>query len=321
METPRDIHLRLQLLGGHLQEVTLSEDDPELVALYKALSSPESTHSFVQLPKNGGAAALSLHTSRVVSIDSEPPVLIEASRMPISSNEASRSHVRRPRYIVIDDFLSPREHREMLALVLASEEAFKAGTAVSKDPEYRQNLVIMEFGETVHAKLIQNRLLVWFPILAKTFGMDVFPLEMIESQLTAAGEGQFYKVHSDDGPALPRALSCIYYLHREPRGFAGGELRLYDCIEEQGTRNPADTYTSLEPVNNRMVVFPSGEFHEAMPVRCPSGDFTDYRFAVTNWLHRSEKPDSEATFGWGHFHCGVVAPQFANAAAARGDKS
>lgn len=318
MATPRDIRLRIHMLGGHIHEVTMREDAPELASLYAALASPPSADSFVQLPKDGGKTACSLRTSQLVSIESRPPVVVEKPKMPTSSG-GDHTHLRRPRFVVIDDFLSPREHRELLALALASENAFKAGTAVSKDPEYRQNLVIMGFGNTVHAKLVQNRLLVWFPILAKNFGMAAFPLAMVESQLTAAGEGQFYKVHQDDGRSLPRALSCIYYLHREPRGFAGGTLRLYDCIEKNGSPNPADTFTTVEPVNNRMVVFPSEEFHEAMPVRCPSGEFADYRFAVTNWLHRSEEPNSEATFGWGHFRCGVVAPQFADSGEERSD--
>ena len=34
------------------------------------------------------------------------------------------------------------------------------------------------------------------------------------------------------------------------------------------------------------------DFHEAMPVRCPSGEFADSRFAITTWLHRADKPDA-----------------------------
>lgn len=312
MNAPRDIRLRIRLTGGHEHELTLREDAPELAALFNALAFPDAGIGFLQLPLQGGNAACSLRATQLVSIESEPPVVLD---IPAAAPGIGIGHTRlsRPRYQVIDDFLCPREHQELLALALASEERFRAGTDLSSDPEYRQNLVIMEFGETVHAKLIQDRLLVWFPVLARMFDMPVFPLAMIESQLTAAGEHQFYKVHSDDAPTCPRVLSCVYYLHREPRGFGGGMLRLYDAIEENGARRAADTFTSIEPRNNRMVVFPSEEFHEVMPVRCPSGDFADYRFAVTNWLHRGASDDTEATFGFGHFRCGVVAPQFASA--------
>jgi Rps23 Pro-64 3,4-dihydroxylase Tpa1-like proline 4-hydroxylase len=143
--------------------------------------------------------------------------------------------------------------------------------------------------------------------VAKTLGMPVFPLAEVESHLTAAADGYYFKLHSDEAPEIPRTLTCLYYLHREPRGFAGGDLRLYDSILEDGVRSAADTFTAVSPTANRLVVFPSEEFHEAMPVRCPSRDFADSRFAVTTWLHRAIQPNPNAGFGWGHLHCGALA--------------
>jgi len=310
MDTLRDIQLRIRLAGGHEQAVTLREDAPELSAMFKALASPVPEDQLLQLPLDGGRAACSFRTSQIVSIQSEPPVVMVLHKLPNAEPRAQRVRLRRPRFTVIDDFLGPQEHRELLAFALASEEQFKPGSVTSYDPDTRQNLVILSFGESVHSRLIQSRLLMWFPLLAKTFGMPVFPLAIVESQLTAAGEGHYFKVHCDDAPNCPRMLSSVYYLHREPRGFAGGDLRLYDCVETDGTRRPADTFTTVEPVANRLVVFPSEEFHEAMPVRCPSREFADNRFAVTTWLHRAERPDPSAVFGFGHFRCGIVAPQF-----------
>lgn len=318
MGTIRDIQLRIRLTGGHEHAVTLREDAPELLALFTALSAPESGSRFMQLPLDGGTVALSFQTSQLVSIVSEPPVVMNIQQ-PVSERRKAQAieysvpatQVRRPRYVVIDDFLSPQEHRELLAYALLSEDQFQAGTVTSYEPEVRQNLVVLGFGESVHSRLIQSRLLMWFPLLAKTFGMPVFPLAPIESHFTAARDGHYFKVHCDSAADLPRVLSCVYYLHREPRGFAGGELRLYDCIETGDVRQPAETFISVEPVANRLVVFPSNEFHEATPVRCPSKNFADSRFAITTWLHRAATLDPAAKFGWGHFRCGVVAPQFA----------
>jgi Rps23 Pro-64 3,4-dihydroxylase Tpa1-like proline 4-hydroxylase len=316
MSGARDIRLRIQLAGGHVHEVTLAEGSPELRALFAALASPTPSKAFIQLPLDGGRSACSFHASQLVSILSEPPVVVEPQATELVPNtEVQREPVPqvrlcRPRYLVIDDFLCPAEHRDMLVLATASEEHFESGTVAGDHPEHRQNLVIPTFGDSAHARLIQNRVLVWYPLMAKTLGLPVIALGVVESQLTAARSRQFYKLHADIGPDCPREISCIYYIHRRPRGFAGGELRLYDSIEAEGYRQPADTFEVVEPVSNRMVVFPSGEFHEAMPVRCPSAEFADSRFAITTWLHRAAKPDPEARFGWGHFRCGVVAPQF-----------
>lgn len=333
METPRDIRLKIGLAGGKEYEVVLREDAPELVALFASLCAPESGSQLVQLPLAGGRVACSFQTSQLISIVSEPPVVLNLEKAPVQAATVSEvngaghaghhgeadqgghgDHIvrlRRPRYVVVDNLLSAQEHDELLAYALVSEAQFQKGTVTTYEPDVRQNLVILNFGESVHSRLLQNRLLTWFPLLAKTLGMRVFPLAPIESHLTAAADGYYFKTHSDEAPEIPRVLSCLYYLHREPRGFAGGDLRLYDCIEEAGSRRAADTFTLVTPVANRLVVFPSEEFHEAMPVRCPSREFADSRFAVTTWLHRAPLLDPEATFGWGHFRCGVIAPQFA----------
>ena len=319
MEAPRDVRLRISLLDGREHSVTLREDAPELVALFSALSNPASGSRFVQLPLDGGKVACSFQSSQLVSIVSEPPVVIPlepdkaatSNKAPNTDPTAQRAQLRRPRFVVIDDFLSLREHDELLAYALISESEFQKGTVTTYEPNFRENLVILNFGDSVHSRLLENRVLLWFPLVAKTLGVPMFPLAPFESHLTAATDGYYFKKHSDEAPDIPRVLTCLYYLHREPRGFAGGDLRLYDCIVDGGSRRAADTFASVAPVANRLVVFPSEEFHEAMPVRCPSMEFADSRFAVTTWLHRAARLDPSATFGWGHFRCGVVAPQFA----------
>jgi len=320
MPAPRDIKLTIGLAGGKEYQVTLPEDAPEVAALFAALASPEAGSRFMQLPMEGGRVACSFQTSMLVSVVSEPPVVVQPAEQPVRSRRAGATQgapvtrVRRPRFVVIDDFLSAQEHDELLAFAVVCEPQFQKGTVTTYDPEVRQNLVILNFGDSVHSRLLESRLLIWFPLLAKTLDLPVFPLGQVESQLTAAMDGYYFKQHSDEAPQIPRVLSCLYYLHREPRGFAGGDLRLYDCIEGPGYRAPAETFTAVTPQANRLVVFPSEEFHEAMPVRCPSKAFADSRFAVTTWLHRAAQPDDAATFGWGHFRCGVVAPQFSQKA-------
>jgi Rps23 Pro-64 3,4-dihydroxylase Tpa1-like proline 4-hydroxylase len=317
MSEARDIRLRLQLAGGHTQELTLAEDAPELRDLFAALAGATAADALIQLPLEGGRVACSFRTSQIVSVASEPPVLVE----PQVAEPATALCVRRSRYLVIDDFLSPAEHADLLLLATASEEHFETGTVAGDAAGYRQNLAIPGFGDSAHARLLQNRILVWYPLLARSLGLSVVPLGEVESQLTAARSRQFYKVHADAGPNAPRELSCIYYMHRQPRGFAGGELRLYDAVESDGERRAADTFAFVEPRANRLVAFRSDEFHEAMPVRCPSGDFADSRFAVTTWLHRAAQPDPEARFGWGHFRCGRVAAPCLDAGEAEGGGS
>ena len=173
----------------------------------------------------------------------------------------------------------------------------------------RQNLVILNFGETPFtAACIENRLLTWFPLLAKTLGMPVFPLAEVESQLTAADRTA---TTSRCTPTRRRRflgcspVSTTFIASRAvlPAVTCGSTTR----IVEDRVRAAADTFTAVSPAANRLVVFPSEEFHEAMPVRCPSRDFADSRFAVTTWLHRAMQPqgvEPKADVWLGALACG-----------------
>ncbi len=143
----------------------------------------------------------------------------------------------------------------------------------------------------------------------KKLNKTLVPLELAESQLTASNDGHYFKQHQDSGTEIttaPRVLSTVYYFHREPKGYAGGELRLYDRLEQSGQCWPADHFVEVEPRSNRLVVFASENYHELSPIRCPSGKFEDSRFAVTSWLRGADQENPVTTFGWGHFHCGTV---------------
>ena len=213
--------------------------------------------------------------------------------------------VRRARYLVIDDFLSPAEHARP-----ASPCDGIGGTLRDRHRRRRWRRVPAEPRDS---RL--RRLGACAPAAesACSSGIRCWPGPWpVRSSRCAGGVA----AHGGAQPAVlqgarrrgadaPRELSCIYYVHRQPRGFAGGELRLYDCLESDGERRAAATPSRASSrISNRMVAFRSDEFHEAMPVRCPSGEFADSRFAVTTWLHRAAKPDPDARFGWGHFRCG-----------------
>jgi SM-20-related protein len=321
---PREIDVCVRTIGGHEVRLRLREDAAELRELFTAfVNRPCAAPGLVQLPLDGGKTACTVAVEHIVSIVTSPPVLVQLEQqapqetqapLPATAVEPPRLH--RPGYAVIDDFLGVDEHQDMLALALRDRSRFEAGTVEGSVHPGRRNSVILTFGETAHATLIANRLLVWFPLLAQALGEPVFPLQQIESQLTASNDGDFYSSHLDSSVRTidGRAIACVYYFFRQPKGFTGGALRLYDTIEEAGQFRQAESFQEIEPVSNRLVVFTSRTFHELRPTRCPSKDFADSRFAVTTWLHRSRTPLPHATFGWGHFRCGQVAPAFQRSA-------
>jgi Rps23 Pro-64 3,4-dihydroxylase Tpa1-like proline 4-hydroxylase len=119
-------------------------------------------------------------------------------------------------------------------------------------------------------------------------GMMRFAVDDIEAELVAHNDGAFFSRHIDTrldyaaaGKDIHRMISLVYYFHREPKGFSGGELELHPVTGGEPQ--------VLEPRNNRLIAFPSFVPHEVRRVACPSGEFADSRFAINVWLSRARQ--------------------------------
>ena len=200
----------------------------------------------------------------------------------------TRAHVPRP--LVIDNFLPEEFVARLLDHVLSQQEAVEL-TDLQKTAGTRENASIrhswrLNDALELHGKefraAIRQRLGEWFEPL----GLGPFPACAFEMEIVAHRDGDFYRRHIDTFTAKvretdtsDRVISTVYYFHREPKGFSGGELALYPF----GGTEPA---LLIEPVNNRLALFPSLALHEVLPVCCPGDLFADARFAINCWIHR-----------------------------------
>ena len=316
------IQVRLLLEGGHTQDVVLDSGAPELSQLFQVLGgrtsgSEQEPEQFFQLPLEGGKESFSFSSRQLVAINTQPPVVIEFERAVQASVTSPfvADQIQRPLSMVMDDFLGHYEHQDMLAHALQQQEKFDAGTVLTGVQTARQNLVILDFAQHAHSTLLANRLLTWLPQILQSLGIPSFPVDHVESQLTASNDGHYYRAHidTDESTGLNRAITCVYYFSKQPAQFTGGGLRIYDSLYRDGQRYQAESFKQVQPISNRMVVFPSDSFHELLPIRCPSRKFEDSRFAVTNWVWRSREPKPEAVHGWGHMHCAKApSPEFSD---------
>ena len=101
--------------------------------------------------------------------------------------------------------------------------------------------------------------------------------------------GAFYAAHRDD--VENRQLSFVYFFHREPRRFSGGDLLLYDADAETA-HCPFQAFSRIVPVRNSIVFFPSRSWHQVTPVHCDTDDFGSGRF-VLNGHFRSRPPTAK----------------------------
>ena len=195
-------------------------------------------------------------------------------------------------YCRIEHFLAPDQLERLLNEVLCREQEFVRSETSTGEPDYRESLVlhtamqlIPEFAELVGACM---------PLLRQVFALEADAFSM-ERQITAHNDGNFFKIHNDSGspPGNSRLLTYVYYFHREPKAFEGGELVLYDSVLRGAVQEVVGSYHVVPPEQNSIVFFRSSEHHEVRPVRVPSRAFTDCRFTVNGWIHAGHPAESE----------------------------
>jgi Rps23 Pro-64 3,4-dihydroxylase Tpa1-like proline 4-hydroxylase len=195
--------------------------------------------------------------------------------------------------VVLDEFLAPQELEKLTGYALEHEADFTASEVVSPSAdggivnyEHRRSLVLMDLAH--HQDLILARIKSVLPQVLEKLGMEELSIGGVEAQVTASNDGDFFHFHSDNGSdrVALRHLTFVYFFHREPRQFEGGELRIHDARLEEGTYISAGSYQTIVPQQNQIVFFPCELMHEITSVNCASQLFADSRFTLNGWLRR-----------------------------------
>jgi Rps23 Pro-64 3,4-dihydroxylase Tpa1-like proline 4-hydroxylase len=118
-------------------------------------------------------------------------------------------------------------------------------------------------------------------------GHPAFEVGRIEMQATASNDGDYFRLHPDSDAGDTREISFVLFLHRLPRRFSGGELRIFKTRTVDGRMARADHSHTVSPRPGSLVLFPATNQHEILPVRVPSGQFADSRFTINGWIHRA----------------------------------
>lgn len=195
-------------------------------------------------------------------------------------------------YVSLGRFLGS-DAESLMRNVLEREEKFQPATVLPfgstspfVDERRRRGRTLDEVGFIYDAFV--DRLKGALPGALSRMGIEGFPVGRIELQITASGDGDYYRMHRDADAESTRALSFVYFFNAEPRRFFGGELRLYDDRGVEGVAH-ANCSQLLTPRQDMLVIFPSRLPHELLPVRVPSQKFADGRFTLNGWIHRAEK--------------------------------
>ncbi len=192
-----------------------------------------------------------------------------------------------PPYRIVPNFLGNDLIERLLAHAQTRESEFVqteiGNVAGNVDPEIRVSRALRDLGS------LRDQLDARFRAVMSQAVVDLrltpFELARCEIELVAHGDGAFYKSHIDTMTTMPdaktqRALTGVLYFHVLPKGFSGGQLRLYSFAES------GEHFVDIEPERDQLVLFPAWAPHEVMPISCPSGEFAQSRFAINCWYRR-----------------------------------
>lgn len=197
------------------------------------------------------------------------------------------------RCVVLDEFLAPQELVELTRFTLEHEADFQASEVLSPTAEggvvnydHRSSRVLMDLGR--YQDVMLDRIKTVLPQVLQRLGKEDFAMTGVEMQITASNDKDFFHFHSDNASdrVSSRYLTFVYFFHREPCSFEGGELRIHDARMQQGAYASEGTYQTIIPRQNQIVFFLCELLHEITPVKCPSGLFADSRFTLNGWLRR-----------------------------------
>lgn len=281
MSAPSGILVTFLLAGGHREVTRLAMDDPVLQQLVSIKLNKQD--AFLEIALDAGGRALYVDSADIVAVITEPPLPRSAPELSLPST-----------YLQIDNFLSPETHARLVAYAIDHESEFLPANVDADVTGYRHSLVLHDFPEfsQLMRKSVQERI----ESLLAFFQLPPFPIQDIECQLTAHNDGHFYKTHNDNGSAgtANRMISYVYYFHQQPKGYTGGELRLYDTRVQNNIYVAAENHHDVIPRDNSIVFFLPRYLHEVLPVSCPDRQFANSRFTINGWVRQKVTQASDS---------------------------
>lgn len=196
------------------------------------------------------------------------------------------------RFLRFDDFLDAERYQDLRDLAAADARlspALVGAAEKARLDEGMRHAAVLDDASAVRPWFLDRlRVLVQNERVVARLGLPDFTIGRCELQVTCHLGGGFFRPHRDaddaGGPTGWRRLTYVYYFHRLPRRFDGGDLLLYDQGAD-GRRQGEFGFTRLVPVDNSLVMFASDRLHAVTPVAMASGDALDGRWTVNGWLH------------------------------------
>ena len=194
--------------------------------------------------------------------------------------------VRASPFVLIDNFLSTQEQLLIWKLIDEFKDVFEEskieGRGVIK--EVRDSKVIYKSDLKKISDFFLPKIRKGINEKLNYLLIKPFEIKGEELQLTLHTDGDFFKVHKDAGiNSFSRKVTFVYYFHREPKSYLGGDLLLYDTDKNKDIYSK--NYSRIKTRNNLLILFPSYFYHQVTPVNQQSDDPLQGRFTLNGWIH------------------------------------
>jgi Rps23 Pro-64 3,4-dihydroxylase Tpa1-like proline 4-hydroxylase len=192
-------------------------------------------------------------------------------------------------FVLLKNVIPAEFHRTLLPLVVSVKDTLVPATVGNDEyrPDSRESLDLpnpLQWDVTKRFRATLRRAL---PNLLPRLNVPAFEAGALEFKLRVYKDGHFFRTHSDVAAHVEdsrmRRVSFVYFFHKTPRPYTGGDLLLFDSDIAEGRFNTG-CFTRIVPEDNALVVFPSPYYHCVVPLRTATADFTDSRFVINGHL-------------------------------------
>ncbi|MEO0542054.1 MAG: proline hydroxylase, partial [Cyanobacteria bacterium P01_A01_bin.105] len=224
---PDQIKVTLLLSGGQQYTLFLKREEPLLKDLMSAVvnrAQPQGAAKLFQIPIDSGYASLCVASPDIIGVVTQPPLLLKATtptgtsvstvETPLPTTSLMQSEVLPSSYVQLHNFLSEADHARLLTYVQTRESGFVPTQTSTGEENYRKSWILYDFPE--FSGLVQSRIREQLPNVLDQLNLPQFMPSDIEVQLTAHNDGNYYKVHNDNGSAdtATRLLTYVYYFYQ-----------------------------------------------------------------------------------------------------------
>ena len=191
------------------------------------------------------------------------------------------------RIVRVSGFLPEHQHKALFNAVCENKQAFKPPGNLKFDVGGTHYLSLSDNQDVDSVREasdgLSQRILGLIPELFSTLRIEPFPVEKIPLTFVNGLNGHRGSPHADESGGRFK-LSLLYYFHRVPKVFCGGDLEFFNADTMSPSGCGDKVIAKIAHEDNLLVAFPSHAFHGITEVYCDSNNFADGRFAAIAFL-------------------------------------